>query len=34
MDHSFGNAFVIEVSDLLAQDEIFEQGSAALAGFE
>ena len=32
--NSFGNAFVIEVGNLLAKDEVFEQGRATLAGFE
>ena len=34
MHNSFGNAFVIEVRDLLPQNEIFEQGWTAIAGLE
>jgi hypothetical protein len=26
VDHAFGDPLVIEVRDLLAQDEVFEQG--------
>ena len=32
--HALGNALVVEVRDLLAQDEVFEQRRAARAGFE
>ena len=31
MNDSFGNALVVEMRDLLAQDEIFEQRWAAVA---
>ena len=34
MDHSFGNALMVEVGNLFAQDEIFEQRRATLAGFQ
>ena len=34
MNDSFGNAFVIEVRDLLAKNEIFQQGRTTIAGFE
>ncbi len=34
MDYSFRNAFVVEMSNLLAQNEIFEQSRAAFSSFE
>ena len=34
MDDALGNAFVIEMRDLFAQDEIFQQRRAANAGLE
>src|SRR6185503_11150741 len=32
--HSFGNAFVIEVSNLLAQNKVFEESRSALTCFK
>ena len=34
IDHALRDALVVEVRDLLAQDEVFEQRRAAQAGFE
>lgn len=34
MHDTFGNSFVIEVCDLLAKDEILEQGGPAITRFE
>ena len=34
MDDALGDALVVEVGDLLAQDEVFEQRRAARAGLE
>ncbi len=34
MHDALGNAFMVEVGDLLAQDEVFQQGRAARAGLE
>src|SRR5580698_5410139 len=34
MDDAFRNPFVIEVEDFFAQDEIFQQGGAALPALE
>jgi hypothetical protein len=34
MDNAFGNAFVVEVRDLLTENEILKQRSAAVARFE
>ncbi len=34
MDDALGDAFVVEVEDLFAQDEIFQQGRSTRAGFQ
>lgn len=34
VDHALGNALVVEVGDLLAHDEVFEQRRSALAGLQ
>jgi hypothetical protein len=34
VDDALRNAFVVEMGDLLADDEIFEKCGAALAGFQ
>jgi hypothetical protein len=34
MHDAFGDAFVIEMSNLLSQNKIFEKSWAALAGFQ
>jgi hypothetical protein len=34
VDDALGDALVVEVEDLLAQDEVFEQRRAALAGLQ